>query len=143
MLGEDFLEADSDEDEDEADDNNKSDNKNTSDDINQSSYGQTAGSYMSQKAKDEALEQGYDMSKSFANKSVWSRIAVIAAGPLFNFLLAFVCAVVIVGSIGYDPCRVDVLYANSPAAEAGLQEGDVIVKVNILQRLFFLQILSC
>ena len=82
MLGEDFLEADSDEDEDEADDNNESDNKNTSDDINQSSYGQTAGSYMSQKAKDEALEQGYDMSKSFANKSVWSRIAVIAAGPL-------------------------------------------------------------
>lgn len=130
MLGEDFLEADSDEDEDEADDNNKSDNKNASDDINQSSYGQTAGSYMSQKAKDEALEQGYDMSKSFANKSVWSRIAVIAAGPLFNFLLAFVCAVVIVGSIGYDPCRVDVLYADSPAAEAGLQEGDVIVKVN-------------
>ena len=70
------------------------------------------------------------MSKSFANKSVWSRIAVIAAGPLFNFFLAFVCAVVIVGSIGYDPCRVDVLYADSPAAEAGLQEGDVIVKVN-------------
>ena len=70
----------------------------------------SAGGYMSMKAKDEALEHGYDMSRSFANKSVWARIAVIAAGPLFNFILAFICAVVIVGSIGYDPCRVDVLY---------------------------------
>ena len=46
-----------------------------------------------------AIENGYDMEKSFASKSVWARIAVIAAGPVFNFLLAFVCAVVIVGSL--------------------------------------------
>ena len=49
---------------------------------------------MSEKKKQEALEAGYDMSKSFANKSVWARIAVIAAGPIFNFILAFVCSVV-------------------------------------------------
>lgn len=70
------------------------------------------------------------MSKSFANKSVWARIAVIAAGPIFNFILAFVCSVVIIGSIGYDPCMVDVVYDNSPAVSAGLQEGDKIIKVN-------------
>ena len=70
------------------------------------------------------------MEKSFASKSVWARIAVIAAGPVFNFLLAFVCAVVIVGSLGYDPCDIDVVKDNSPATEAGLQEGDVITKVN-------------
>ena len=40
-----------------------------------------------------------------------------------NFILAFICAVVIVGSIGYDPCRVDVLYEDSPAAAAGLSDG--------------------
>ena len=77
-----------------------------------------------------AIENGYDMEKSFASKSVWARIAVIAAGPVFNFLLAFVCAVVIVGSLGYDPCDIDVIKDNSPATEAGLQEGDVITKVN-------------
>lgn len=77
-----------------------------------------------------AIENGYDMEKSFASKSVWARIAVIAAGPVFNFLLAFVCAVVIVGSLGYDPCDIDVVKDNSPATEAGLQEGDVITKVN-------------
>ena len=35
-----------------------------------------------------AIENGYDMEKSFASKSVWARIAVIAAGPVFNFLLS-------------------------------------------------------
>lgn len=83
-----------------------------------------------EKKRKLAIESGYDMEKSFASKSVWARIAVIAAGPVFNFILAFVCAVVIVGSLGYDPCDIDVVNDNSPATEAGLQEGDVITKVN-------------
>lgn len=74
--------------------------------------------------------EAHQSEKSFANKSVWARIAIIAAGPVFNFLLAFVLAVVIIGSIGYDPCTVDVVKDNSPAAEAGLQVGDHITKVN-------------
>lgn len=133
MLGQDFLDAEED-DEDNQDENEKEKNTDAYDISNAAHKGDaasaSAGGYMSMKAKDEALEHGYDMSRSFANKSVWARIAVIAAGPLFNFILAFICAVVIVGSIGYDPCRVDVLYEDSPAAAAGLLEGDTIVKVN-------------
>lgn len=131
MLGQDFLDAEED-DEDNQDENEKEKNTDAYDISNAAHKGDaaSAGSYMSMKAKDEALEHGYDMSRSFANKSVWARIAVIAAGPLFNFILAFICAVVIVGSIGYDPCRVDVLYEGSPAAAAGLLEGDTIVKLN-------------
>ncbi len=72
----------------------------------------------------------YDPERSFANKSVWARIAIVVAGPLFNFLLAFIFAVIIIGSVGYDPCTVDIVYDNSPAAEAGLMEGDVITKIN-------------
>ena len=34
--------------------------------------------------------------RAFNNKSVWARIAVIAAGPVFNFILAFVLALIIV-----------------------------------------------
>ena len=39
---------------------------------------------------------------SFASKSVWARISVIAAGPVFNFILAFLMSMIIVGSVGYD-----------------------------------------
>ena len=34
---------------------------------------------------------------SFNAASVWGRISVVAAGPIFNFILAFVLAVIIVG----------------------------------------------
>lgn len=84
----------------------------------------------SEAALRKKLENGYDMSKAFANKSVWSRIAIIAAGPVFNFILAFVLAIIIIGAVGTDPCTVDKVYDNSPAAAAGLQEGDQIVKIN-------------
>lgn len=72
----------------------------------------------------------YDPERSYVNKSVWARIAITVAGPLFNFLLAFVGAVIIIGSVGYDPCKVDVVYDGSPAQEAGLEKGDVITGVN-------------
>lgn len=84
-----------------------------------------------------AFENGYDMSKSFSSKSVWARIAVIAAGPIFNFILAFLCAIVIIGVTGYDPCDIDAVSEDSPASIAGLQEGDVITKINGQSVVFF------
>ena len=44
--------------------------------------------------------------KAFNNKPVLSRIAVIAAGPVFNFILAFLFAMIIVAQIaGTDRCH--------------------------------------
>lgn len=68
--------------------------------------------------------------KAFNNKSVWARIVVLAAGPVFNFILAFVLSIVIIGSVGYDPCLVLELDENSSAADAGLKEGDTITSYN-------------
>ena len=39
---------------------------------------------------------------SFNSKSVWARISVVAAGAVFNFLLAFIFATIIVSYAGYD-----------------------------------------
>ncbi|MBQ9699634.1 MAG: site-2 protease family protein [Lachnospiraceae bacterium] len=70
----------------------------------------------------------YDSTRTFESKSVWSRMAIIFAGPLFNFILAFVLAIVVIGFIGYDPAVVTYVEDGSPAAEAGLKEGDIITK---------------
>lgn len=63
---------------------------------------------------------------AFNKKSVWARISVIAAGPIFNFILAFLLSFVVIGFVGYDPALVLNVENNSPAAEAGLKEGDLI-----------------
>ena len=63
---------------------------------------------------------------SFGSKSVWARIAVVVAGPMFNFLLAFVIAIIYISMQGYDVAVVTNINEGSPAAVAGLQEGDVI-----------------
>lgn len=83
------------------------------------------GSCMMLGEDEDTQEEG-----SFGSKSVWARISVIAAGPIFNFILAFLLSLFIIGSIGYDAPIVSYVGENSPAAEAGIQVGDRIVKMN-------------
>ena len=67
---------------------------------------------------------------SFNSKSVWARISVVAAGAIFNFILAFVFAVIIIAYTGYDePVISDVLPGYSAQAE-GMQAGDKILRMN-------------
>lgn len=67
---------------------------------------------------------------TFGSASVWARISVIAAGPLFNFILAFMLSVFIVGNVGYDAPVLQGVSEGSPAQEAGLQKGDRIIRMN-------------
>lgn len=67
---------------------------------------------------------------NFHSKSVWARMSVIAAGPIFNFILAFVMAVILTSIMGYDKPVITGVDAGFPALEAGLESGDEIVEIN-------------
>ena len=74
-------------------------------------------------------EETNDSPNNFNNKSVWARISVIAAGPVFNFILAFIFAVIITAMVGYDKPVIGAVESGYPAAEAGLKKGDEIVQM--------------
>ena len=71
---------------------------------------------------------------NFQARSGWQRLAIIAAGPIANFLLAL--AILFFGAVafGVQSDRVQPvvgpLTANMPAQRAGLHAGDRIVAVN-------------
>lgn len=65
---------------------------------------------------------------TFNAASVGGRISVVAAGPIFNFLLAFLLAVIMVAISGYSPATVAEVTEGSNAAAAGLRVGDVITE---------------
>lgn len=67
---------------------------------------------------------------AFPNAGVWKRISTVVAGPLFNFILAFFIAIVMVNMILVrDPVATEVL-EDGAAWEAGLENGDRILSLN-------------
>lgn len=69
---------------------------------------------------------------SFAYKPLWQRMAIVAAGPIANFLLAiFVYWLINIayGVNGIAPV-INGIVEDSPAEIAGLQEGDQILAVD-------------
>lgn len=73
-----------------------------------------------------------DKKESFAGQSVGSRAAVVAAGPIANFILAIVIFAGIFMLFGRQStsARVDEVEAASPAAAAGFKAGDLVVAVD-------------
>lgn len=68
--------------------------------------------------------------RAFRKKSVWARISVVAAGPIFNFIMAFIFAFILTSNIGYDLPVLSGVQEGYPAQEAGLTAGDTIVKID-------------
>ncbi|MCD6362392.1 MAG: RIP metalloprotease RseP [Synergistetes bacterium] len=69
---------------------------------------------------------------SFLDSSAWSRLKVIAAGPLMNFVLAVLMFFLIFTVRGYPDlatCRIGTVIAGAPAEKAGLKPGDEIVMI--------------
>ena len=88
----------------------------------------------------EGEDSQSDDDRYFQKKSVWARISVVAAGPIFNFIMAFVLAVIILGNIGISTPTVAQVEDGYGAQTAGLQAGDEIIKMNHKHIHFFKEI---
>jgi regulator of sigma E protease len=73
-------------------------------------------------------------SRSFMNKKVWQRMAVIAAGAIMNFVLAIVLFVLVFAYFGIPTAAngniIGSLVEGKPAAQAGIQIGAKILAVD-------------
>ena len=83
--------------------------------------------------EDEKLTKDIEIdkrNKSFAEANVFSRIATVFAGPIFNIILAYFLGLIVVFFCGEVGTKVDVVTPGYPAEEAGIQAGDEIIKIN-------------
>ena len=94
----------------------------------------------------ETEDQGVDTEKStdprsFNNKPVGGRMAIITAGVIMNLILGFICFAYVHTQPGLDiAAKVGGVLPGSPAYEAGLQPGDEIVAVDGERGLSFNQV---
>lgn len=88
------------------------------------------GGYVKMLDEREGPVPEHERSMAFNNKSVPARMAILAAGPVANFLLAavFFWMVLVIGIRDWKPV-IGTPPAESAAAAAGLREGDSVVAV--------------
>ena len=77
----------------------------------------------------EGEDEGSDSDRAFTNKTAWERFQIVFGGPLFNFILAFIMAVIFIACIGVDMPDITGVMEGYAAEEAGMQAGDTIVKL--------------
>lgn len=82
--------------------------------------------------EDDVEGKSKDDPRAYNKQNVWKRIFTVTMGPMMNFVLALVVAIAVYAFMAvpvYEPMITDIV-ANSPAAQAGLQPGDVITTVD-------------
>jgi regulator of sigma E protease len=89
------------------------------------------GGYVKMLDEREGPVAPHELHRAFNRMSVWRRIAIVIAGPLFNFLLAIVIywGLFLQGVQELKPI-IAAPDRGSIAAESGLARGDTILKVN-------------
>lgn len=83
------------------------------------------GGFVAMEGEDEESED----ENSFNKKSPFQKIAIIAAGPIMNFILTIVIIALVFFFSGYTINTVGGIIPGSPAEKTHLQEGDKIIEL--------------
>ncbi|TDM42206.1 RIP metalloprotease RseP [Macrococcoides goetzii] len=70
------------------------------------------------------------LERQFKNKKPWPKFLALFAGPLFNFILAFVLFLGLAFMVGAPTTTISGVAKDSPAQEVGLKKGDTIKQLN-------------
>lgn len=84
------------------------------------------GGYVKMEGEDETS----DDPRSFSKASPLSRIAVVAAGAVMNFILAITVFSIVSYGIGMPTNTIDDTIKGSPAEKSGLISGDIITSID-------------
>ncbi len=87
------------------------------------------GGYVKMEGEDEKSTDP----RSFNNFPPLSRIAVVAAGAIMNFVLAIIVLTIVSFGIGTPSSTIDETIPNSPAEMVGILPGDRIVEINSIK----------
>jgi regulator of sigma E protease len=89
------------------------------------------GGYVKMLDEREAEVPRVELERAFNRKNVWRRFAIVAAGPVFNFIFAIVAyyLIFLAGVAGIKPIIGEVSNP-SPAYSAGVHLQDVIISIN-------------
>jgi regulator of sigma E protease len=95
---------------------------------------------------DEQEISSEDRDVSFAHKPVWQRFLVVLAGPLFNLIFSVVLFFMVFTFVGIptsvDTTRIGKVNEDSPAALAGMQVDDIILYIDNIETLGWLDVLE-
>lgn len=96
----------------------------------ETSLTETIGNEILQQAGSDAgfLEEKRGIPYGEAN--LFSRISIVLAGPIFNFIMAYFLALIVVWNTGTTIPEITGVIENYPASEAGIMPGDIITKMN-------------
>ncbi len=78
----------------------------------------------------EGEDEESDSDRAFNKKSLWERFQIVFAGPLFNFILAYILSVVYIAALGVNDATISDVMEGYAAEEAGMKAGDTIISIN-------------
>jgi regulator of sigma E protease len=89
------------------------------------------GGYVKMLDETEGEVPAAELHRSFNRQRVWKRMAIVVAGPLFNFIFAVLAywAIYMAGVDGIQPV-VGKVAENSIAQQAGFRAGDTILSID-------------